>query len=383
MTDHSGAPGAPVPRDHRDRERLPHFSAGHFTIFGRGAENLHAIIMGCEIETPIGEDGLCFDYGRAKKAPMALCEQLDEKVLLPTQAPSTHRGRTPTCSRTTALAIPSAPGRAAPALAINVEALAGWFAEALSRPFLPQDAITASRAQAERNGPMGLSLPERIKACCHHCASAGLCRDCSAAARCWLGGAQSFPAAVPRPGVIQHRCDLAEESVTQMLPALEALAESAEQLVLIHNAGLPGSMPGRPTCRSPAGAGGQRCGPKPPKRGPDSQDEARLRGDLWAPPRKAAAEPQLRHCWGTPRSDSMRATCQDLAGRGFTRPAYARLHRYGDAPRYVGDEATAVAAFSAFGRLITPEEIAETVIGLRPTWSNGAVVHANLGQVER
>ena len=43
----------------------------------------------------------------------------------------------------------------------------------------------------------------------------------------------------PVPGVIQHRCDLTEESaLTQMLPALEALAESAEQLVLIHNAGL-------------------------------------------------------------------------------------------------------------------------------------------------
>jgi NAD(P)-dependent dehydrogenase (short-subunit alcohol dehydrogenase family) len=82
----------------------------------------------------------------------------------------------------------------------------------------------------------------------------------------------------------------------------------------------------------------------------------------------------------------MRATCQDLAGRGvhtacvcpgFTDTEMLRAH--------VGDEgATAVAAFSAFGRLITPEEIAETVV-----WAathpvvNGAVLHANLGQVER
>jgi len=82
----------------------------------------------------------------------------------------------------------------------------------------------------------------------------------------------------------------------------------------------------------------------------------------------------------------MRATCQDLAGRGvhtacicpgFTDTEMLRAH--------VPQEAMpAVAEMSAYGRLIEPREIAETLF-----WAaanpvvNGAVLHANLGQVER
>lgn len=84
----------------------------------------------------------------------------------------------------------------------------------------------------------------------------------------------------------------------------------------------------------------------------------------------------------------MRATCQDLVGRGihtacvcpgFTDTEMLRSH-IGTDP----DTEAAVASQSAFGRLIRPEEIAETII-----WAanhpviNGAVLHANLGQVER
>ena len=82
----------------------------------------------------------------------------------------------------------------------------------------------------------------------------------------------------------------------------------------------------------------------------------------------------------------MRATCQDLAGRGvhtvcicpgFTDTEMLRAH--------VPEEAMpAVAGMSAYERLIEPHEIAETLF-----WAaanpvvNGAVLHANLGQVER
>ena len=84
----------------------------------------------------------------------------------------------------------------------------------------------------------------------------------------------------------------------------------------------------------------------------------------------------------------MRATCQDLAGRGihtacvcpgFTDTEMLRSH-IGTDP----ETEAAVASMSAFGRLIRPEEIAETIV-----WAathpviNGAVLHANLGQVER
>lgn len=84
----------------------------------------------------------------------------------------------------------------------------------------------------------------------------------------------------------------------------------------------------------------------------------------------------------------MRATCQDLAGRGlhtcmicpgFTDTEQLR-HLVGD------DEATlaAIAGLSAFDRLIEPEEIAEAVaFAARAPVLNGALIHANLGQRER
>jgi NAD(P)-dependent dehydrogenase (short-subunit alcohol dehydrogenase family) len=82
----------------------------------------------------------------------------------------------------------------------------------------------------------------------------------------------------------------------------------------------------------------------------------------------------------------MRATCQDLAGRGihtacicpgFTDTEMLRAH--------VPDEAMdSVRAMSAFDRLIDPDEIAECLY-----WAagnpviNGSIIHANLGQIER
>jgi NAD(P)-dependent dehydrogenase (short-subunit alcohol dehydrogenase family) len=82
----------------------------------------------------------------------------------------------------------------------------------------------------------------------------------------------------------------------------------------------------------------------------------------------------------------MRATCQDLVGRGihtacvcpgFTDTEMLREH--------VPSEAMdAVRAMSAYGRLVTPAEIAEVLhwAATQPVL-NGAVLHANLGQIER
>ena len=81
----------------------------------------------------------------------------------------------------------------------------------------------------------------------------------------------------------------------------------------------------------------------------------------------------------------MRATCQDLAGRGvhtacicpgFTDTEMLRQH----VPEEALDD---VRAISTYNRLIDPDEIAETLF-----WAannpviNGSVIHANLGQVE-
>jgi len=84
----------------------------------------------------------------------------------------------------------------------------------------------------------------------------------------------------------------------------------------------------------------------------------------------------------------MRATCQDLAGRGihtvcvcpgFTDTEMLRAH-VGHAPEVLEGLAGAV----TFGRLIEPEEIARTIhfCAINPV-INGAVIHANLGQIER
>ena len=82
----------------------------------------------------------------------------------------------------------------------------------------------------------------------------------------------------------------------------------------------------------------------------------------------------------------MRATCQDLAGRGihtacicpgFTDTEMLRAHVPADAMAMIS-------GMSAFERLVRPEEIADSLF-----WAasspviNGAVIHANLGQVER
>ena len=84
----------------------------------------------------------------------------------------------------------------------------------------------------------------------------------------------------------------------------------------------------------------------------------------------------------------MRATCQDLAGTqvhtaavcpGFTDTEMLREH-LGTDPAV----RASVAGMTTFGRLITPEEIANVLYLCATTpVLNGAVIHANLGQIER
>jgi 3-oxoacyl-[acyl-carrier protein] reductase len=84
----------------------------------------------------------------------------------------------------------------------------------------------------------------------------------------------------------------------------------------------------------------------------------------------------------------MRATCQDLAGRGihtacvcpgFTDTEMLRAH-----VGHASEVLEALAGGVTFGRLIEPEEIARTIrFCAQNAVINGAVIHANLGQVER
>tara|TARA_Y100000385_G_scaffold35409_1_gene33267 strand:+ start:511 stop:1221 length:711 start_codon:yes stop_codon:yes gene_type:complete len=83
----------------------------------------------------------------------------------------------------------------------------------------------------------------------------------------------------------------------------------------------------------------------------------------------------------------MRATCQDLMGRGihtslicpgFTDTSMLREHIGNDA-----DVLSSLGEMNSYGRLVAPQEIADLIF-----WAhhhpviNGAVMHANLGQVE-
>jgi len=83
----------------------------------------------------------------------------------------------------------------------------------------------------------------------------------------------------------------------------------------------------------------------------------------------------------------MRATCQDLAGRGihtacvcpgFTDTEMLREHVGKDQ-----EVLSSIAAMSTFGRLVSPIEVATTIkFAAENPVINGAVIHANLGQIE-
>jgi len=67
-----------------------HFSAAHFTIFSATErENLHGhnFDVSCSLDTVVGPNGMAFDYKIVKDRLMALCDELDERVLLPAQSP--------------------------------------------------------------------------------------------------------------------------------------------------------------------------------------------------------------------------------------------------------------------------------------------------------
>ncbi len=67
-----------------------HFSAAHFTLFSASSrERLHGhnYFVRCRILSPVGEDGLVFDYTRLKQRLKDLCASLDEYTLMPVKSP--------------------------------------------------------------------------------------------------------------------------------------------------------------------------------------------------------------------------------------------------------------------------------------------------------
>jgi len=67
-----------------------HFGAAHFTLFSATErENLHGhnFFVTATMACTVGEDGLAFDYNIIKQELKAMCDLLDEKVLLPELSP--------------------------------------------------------------------------------------------------------------------------------------------------------------------------------------------------------------------------------------------------------------------------------------------------------
>ncbi|MFB1485979.1 MULTISPECIES: 6-pyruvoyl tetrahydropterin synthase family protein [unclassified Thiocapsa] len=66
------------------------FSAGHFTIFSATErENLHGhnFRIRCNVTAPVGADGMAFDYVMLKRVLKSLCDEFDERLLLPERSP--------------------------------------------------------------------------------------------------------------------------------------------------------------------------------------------------------------------------------------------------------------------------------------------------------
>lgn len=66
------------------------FSAAHFTIFTETErEDLHGhnFQVECELTSPIDDNGLIFDYSLIKRVVKEICDELDEKTILPEKSP--------------------------------------------------------------------------------------------------------------------------------------------------------------------------------------------------------------------------------------------------------------------------------------------------------
>ena len=66
------------------------FSIAHFTIFSATErENLHGhnYQLLCDVTASLGTDGLLFDYAILKRILQAMCDEIDEQVILPAHSP--------------------------------------------------------------------------------------------------------------------------------------------------------------------------------------------------------------------------------------------------------------------------------------------------------
>ena len=116
-----------------------HFSAAHFTIFSATRrENLHGHNFFVEARAggPIDANGLCFDYTLLKDRLRALCDSLDETLLIAAQSPHLtirkKHDEVVVAFADETLRFPARDVKLLPIRNVTVEELAHWFTAALT-----------------------------------------------------------------------------------------------------------------------------------------------------------------------------------------------------------------------------------------------------------
>lgn len=120
------------------RESL-HFSAAHFTIFSATErEHLHGhnFRLNGTFESVIDPNGLCFDYGKIKQILQRMCDELDERFLVPAESPHLQIREEQRTVHITfnneTMVLPSHDVLLVPIRNITVEELARWMATRLT-----------------------------------------------------------------------------------------------------------------------------------------------------------------------------------------------------------------------------------------------------------
>jgi 6-pyruvoyltetrahydropterin/6-carboxytetrahydropterin synthase len=115
-----------------------HFNAAHFTIFSATErEDLHGhtFYVRAFVTSSVDDNGLAFDYNILKSKIHALCEELDEKVLLPERSPHLdlrdENGYLVACFGVEKLPFLPRDVLTLPVRNITVEELAPWFVDRL------------------------------------------------------------------------------------------------------------------------------------------------------------------------------------------------------------------------------------------------------------
>lgn len=117
-----------------------HFSAAHFTIFSANRrENLHGhnFFVEARAEGPINSNGLCFDYTLLKARLRALCDVLDETLLIAARSPhleiQEEHDEVVVAFADETLRFQHRDVKLLPIRNVTVEELAHWFTDTLTR----------------------------------------------------------------------------------------------------------------------------------------------------------------------------------------------------------------------------------------------------------